>query len=142
MIGVICFAEDRKESFFNDIVIWQTTARAFNVDVLVIVDTYGDLPKWSDTQNFENTHITSTLDEAIDYIDETYPNHTIVYLDINGDEKVGKFKHPNKDVVYLFGPDSGEITPKRFDKKVKIDVPEELWASQIFAAVMLDRGNK
>ena len=138
MIGVICYVEDSEETFFNDIVVWSKTAGVFGVDVLIMIDIHNMIPNYTN-ESFKEVHIVKNLEEAL----KIKSDYEIVYFDIHGDKILGKnFTHPKDNVIYLFGADTGEVTPSRYDHKVKLNIPKELWGAQLFAVAMYDRSLK
>lgn len=148
MIAVAFYAEARtncgKQIRFD---LWEGMARSFGVDTLICIDQLNFecfYFKCSDVKSALHVH---SLKEIYDL----FPNAKRVYVEKDGPvipTELHKYTHPEEDVIYFFGGNSGG-----FRKQVPKDSPGDwvviptnhttgLWAEQASIIMMADRWHR
>lgn len=144
MIGIIAHWEDIEETPYLKH-IWKDTIKPLYADTLYFIDKDGTAPKEFD---LEITY--KTFPTLLDALNEN-PDATFVFVEGERNIKEGinytylvDFLHPNEDVFYIFGPDSGVLPLEMLEKDSKIVTIKTfydfaLWQIVAVGIVLYDR---
>jgi hypothetical protein len=81
-----------------------------------------------------------TNHESLAAARKAYPDHRWVFLDPNGETPLSKFEHPEKNVVYVVGPDhEASVFDLAGGETVRIESDQELFAIAALIMAICDR---
>jgi len=122
---------------------WKALAHPFEVDKILCVDEFPDLPRGSDFNDVEVYDSLSAMKSA-------YPSATYVHVEAEAGTNLADFTHPDPtgDVVYCFGRNAGGFkldADQSVGEWVHIgchheeDSTDSIWADQAAAIVVSHR---
>jgi len=119
--------------------LWTLTMKAFGVSKLILVDVDQSQPECRDAEIA--LEIYSTLEEVLAAHDGP-----VVLLAQTGETKLAEFEHPTGDVLYVAGPDYGQLDATagtgRHVVSVETPVNVPLWSHVALAIALYDRSRK
>ncbi len=140
MIGVSFYAEARtncgRQVSTKE---WESLSRAFGVDTIICIDQLNFECFGFSTSMVPNAFTVQSIQE----IRDQFPDALLVFVDSQG-ISLYDFTHPDDDVIYLFGANSGGFR-KQADgidgERINIltDTDHSIWASQAATIVLADR---
>ena len=123
---------------------WLSICRSFDVDRQLVIDRTGK-PCFSPAEDPEHP---AEVFETFDAVVNAYPNAHYVMVERQGPVEptlLPNYEHPEGDVIYVFGPDSGGIESLKPPSADWIQIPMSdrtrwgMWATVAGTVVMRDR---